>query len=149
MRRVGPWAPRVLVGAEGPRRSGKGGGSGAGEAQPDRSRSLRPGSRSFAARAPAPRNSTSLGGSEEPAKRQADALALGAGLTRDAVDVVTLAGATHDQERAVPQILVVTLATRLLPRPDHEAPGDAERDDGHDRITAELRLVVGMEAHAV
>src|SRR5262245_66553472 len=82
-----------------------------------------------------------LRSSEEPAKRQADSLALSAGLARDTVDVVALAGPAHDQERAVAQVLVVSVPTLFLSWPDDEAPGDAEREDGHDRIRSEERRV--------
>src|SRR5215831_2134600 len=61
--RLGTSTPRVLAGAEGSRRSYEGGGSGAAEATPDLSRSLRPGSRPFAARA-GRRRASSLGSAD-------------------------------------------------------------------------------------
>ena len=42
--------------------------------------------------------------SEESAERQADPLALGAGLTRQSMDIVALARSTHDEQSAVAEL---------------------------------------------
>src|SRR5207249_4148050 len=65
-------------------------------------------------------------GPEEPAEGQADPLALKPGLTRHAVDVVTLARPAHDEEAAVAEVQVMPLPGALAARPDGEPPGRAE-----------------------
>src|SRR3989454_1368613 len=88
-------------------------------------------------------------GPQEPPEGQADALPPDAGLPGHAVHVVALAGSPHHHEGAVSELEVVPRPVRFPPGLDDEAPGGAERHDGHHRVGPQLRLVIGVEPHAV
>src|SRR5262249_44350291 len=80
---------------------------------------------------------------------QADALAFDIRLPGHAVDVVPLAGPAHHEQGAMAELEVVPPAVASSAWLDDETPGGAEGDDRHQRVGSQLRLVIGVQPHAV
>src|SRR6266511_2895340 len=62
---------------------------------------------------------------------------------------MALAGPAHHEEGPVSKLEVVPLPVPFPPWLDDEAPGRAERHDGHHGVGPQFRLVIGVEPHAV
>src|SRR2546425_1106051 len=86
---------------------------------------------------------------EKVPEGQTDALPVNARLTGNAVDVVALTGPSHHEKGAVPQGELLPLPILFPPRLDDQSPRRAERHDRHQRVRAQLRLVIGVQPHAV